>query len=101
SGHATETFISALVLLRLLQASGTAPYNVFADQQSWALQLMRLASRIAINRTVAGVHFPVDSAAGAVLGLTLGQYFFHRCTQVATYDAYAFDGTAFPQPSGM
>ena len=100
SGHATETFMSALVLLRLLQNSTISPYSVLADQKSWALQLMRLASRVAMNRTVAGVHFPVDSAAGAVLGLTLGQYFVNRCTKVTTYDAYAFDGTAFPEPSG-
>jgi len=54
----------------------------------------------AIDTLVAGVHFPVDSAAGAVLGLTLGQYFVNRCTQVTTYDAYDFNGTAFPEPSG-
>ena len=100
SGHATETFMSALVLLRLLQNSTISPYSVPADQASWALQLMRLASRVAMNRTVAGVHFPVDSAAGAVLGMTLGQYFVNRCTQVTSYDAWAFDGTAFPEPSG-
>ena len=40
---------------------------------------MRLATRIAVNRTIAGVHFPIDSAAGAVLGLTLGLYFVARC----------------------
>jgi hypothetical protein len=39
---------------------------------------MRQAARIAINRTVAGVHFPVDSGAGALLGLTLGGYFIVR-----------------------
>ena len=91
SGHATETFISALVLLRLLQASPVPPYNVPADQQRYASELMQLASRVAINRTVAGVHFPVDSSAGELLGLTLGQYFFNRCTAAANYDAYAFD----------
>jgi hypothetical protein len=96
SGHATETFISALVLLRLLQASPVPPYNVPADQQRYASQLMQLASRVAINRTVAGVHFPVDSSAGELLGLTLGQYFVNRCTGAANYDAYAFDGTVYP-----
>src|SRR4029453_12403698 len=96
SGHATETFISALVLLRLLQASPLPPYSVAADQMRYASQLMQLASRVAINRTVAGVHFPVDSSAGELLGLTLGQYFVNRCTGVAAYDAYAFDGTAYP-----
>ena len=39
-----------------------------------ANQLTRQAARIAINRTVAGVHFPVDSIAGAMLGLLIGQY---------------------------
>ena len=62
---------------------------------SWAEQLLRLANRVAVNRTVAGVHFPIDSAAGAVLGLTLGQYFVARAVG-GTYDAYAFDGTQFP-----
>ena len=52
---------------------------------TWCEQLMRQASRIAINRTVAGVHFPVDSAAGALLGLTLGEYFIHRCRPLDTY----------------
>src|SRR3546814_18772370 len=46
---------------------------------AWGEQLMRLAARIAINRTVAGLHFPVDSAAGALLGLTLGRYLAARC----------------------
>ena len=60
---------------------------------------MRQAARIAINRTVAGVHFPADSAAGAVLGLTLGQYLVKRCTSAAdaqTYTAWKFDGTRYP-----
>ena len=43
---------------------GLKPYG---DMQ-WLEQLLRLASRIAVNRTIAGVHFPVDSAAGAVIG---------------------------------
>ena len=37
-------------------------------------QLQRLAARTSINRTVAGVHFPVDSLAGQLLGQTLGEY---------------------------
>jgi hypothetical protein len=83
--------------MRLLHASPAPPYSAtLADRQRWARQLMELASRVAINRTVAGVHFPVDSACGAVLGLTLGQYFVNRCTAVPNYDAYAFNGPAFP-----
>ena len=58
---------------------------------------MRQAARIAINRTVAGVHFPADSAAGAVLGLTLGQYLVNRANGTATnYRAAEFDGAAYP-----
>jgi len=97
SGHATEAFMAAIVLFKLLQASGLRPYG---DMQ-WLEQLLRLASRIAVNRTIAGVHFPVDSAAGAVFGLTLGAYFVARCEDPSpTYDAYEFDGTKFPPTTG-
>lgn len=100
SGHATEAFISALVFWELLRASGTVPYN----NTIWGEQFMRLAARIAINRTVAGVHFPVDSAAGALLGLTLGQYFVSRCNypldgsddpDASSYEAWKFEGSAY------
>jgi len=92
SGHATEAFISALVLWKLLQASGSATYAA----SSFGEQLMRLAARIAINRTVAGVHFPVDSMAGAMLGLTLGNYLLARFRGDASYAAWRFDGASFP-----
>jgi hypothetical protein len=93
SGHSTESFMMAIVLWEVLKASAVKPY---ADAD-WGQQLMRLAARVATNRTVAGVHFPVDSAAGAMLGLTLGQYLVKRCLATATqYDAYEFDGAAYP-----
>ena len=94
SGHATESFMSAYLLWKLVEQSGNPPY---ADD-SWRVQLMRLASRVAINRTVAGVHFPADSAAGCFLGLALGQYFWRRCTAgvATTYDFYEFDSALFP-----
>jgi len=93
SGHATEAFAAALVLWQLMKASGRPGY----DSADWRTQLLRLAARIAINRTIAGVHFPVDSAAGAVLGLTLGQYFVNRCSGAAGYRAWRFEGEKYPQ----
>ncbi|MDX2156674.1 MAG: phosphatase PAP2 family protein [Hyphomicrobiaceae bacterium] len=87
SGHATEAFTCAYVMWRLLKAAGRPPI--------WGEQLMRLANRIAVNRTVAGVHFPVDSAAGCMLGLTLGEYIVARCTNSSEYTAWRFDGTRF------
>lgn len=57
--------------------------------------MMRLAARIAINRTVAGVHFPIDSISGGLLGLTLGDYFLARIASGDNHYAPAhFDGTA-------
>ncbi|MGI9510239.1 MAG: phosphatase PAP2 family protein [Geminicoccaceae bacterium] len=109
SGHATEGFIAAYVfwmLLRAVRDQATSPTSPSGATQyadvTWGTQFMRLASRIAINRTVAGVHFPADSAAGALLGLTLGRYLAGRCNYAVMpgtsiqYDAWNFDGATFP-----
>jgi hypothetical protein len=59
---------------------------------------MAQAARIAINRTVAGVHFPIDSAAGLVLGLTLAKWFVGCCKPGVDYGAWTFDGSQY-QPA--
>ena len=89
SGHATEANIVAYVLWQLVLV------NESGKSRQWLEQLMRQAARVAINRTVAGVHFPVDSAAGQVLGLTLGSYFVQRATTGGSHQGWCFDGTQF------
>lgn len=59
SGHATEAFAAAAVLGALYP-------------QSFKL-LRQMACRIAVNRGYAGVHYPVDHHAGAILGDLLGR----------------------------
>ena len=86
SGHATEAFAVARVLQSLVGASPAS---------ETASQLQRQAARIAQNRTVAGLHFPIDSAAGRLLGHTLGSYFVYRCQGQAGYNERTFDGTQF------
>ena len=66
SGHATQAHAVAMVLSRLVE--GRPPMSAVGNHR------FRIAARIAINRTVAGVHFPVDSASGAVLGIALGEW---------------------------
>ena len=66
SGHATEAFALATVLSQM--AFSQAPAAAVAAS---ALPY-RLAHRIATNRVVAGVHYPIDSAAGAHLGCAIG-----------------------------
>ncbi|MCX7892849.1 MAG: phosphatase PAP2 family protein [Burkholderiales bacterium] len=95
SGHATEAFAVARVLEALLPGGAA-----FRDQ------LQRQAARVAINRTVAGVHFPIDSAAGRLLGDTLAGYFLARCGvrdaagNPLAFEARSFDGTKYPAPGG-
>lgn len=62
SGHSTQAFFVAR-LLKLL--AGARCSEVMEEQ------LQAQAARIAQNREVAGVHFPVDSMAGCLLGDTL------------------------------
>ncbi|TCD15263.1 phosphatase PAP2 family protein [Oricola cellulosilytica] len=65
SGHATEAFAVATVFDALTH-KGKAP------ERTESSPALRLAARIADNRTVAGVHFPTDSYAGALLGISIG-----------------------------
>jgi len=69
SGHATEAFALATVLHRLMTGQKLGQAMTEPDLP----MVFRIAHRIAVNRTVAGVHFPVDSAAGACLGAALGE----------------------------
>jgi PAP2 superfamily len=90
SGHATEAFALATVLHRLMTGQ-----NASAGVGNWAMPF-RLAHRIAVNRTVAGVHFPIDSAAGALLGCAIGDAVAAIATggSIAprTFDAATFTG---------
>lgn len=102
SGHATEAFAFATLIAALRHAAASAkggkkqpsftkailsdlaaPADAARPEQPVAagatVQLFRLAARIADNRTVAGVHFPVDSAHGALLGLTATLGFVAHC----------------------
>ncbi len=65
SGHATLAAFQAELLRTLLY-----PRDSLRSQQ-----LDRLARRIAFNRVVAGVHFPVDNLVGYRLGTQLAQLF--------------------------
>ena len=118
SGHATEAFISAIVLWHVLAAAGRkaspkkhgTPYNEPGYMRGLLEQLVELAARIATNRTIAGVHFPVDNVAGAVLGLALGEYLVASCgtktTDLSSFSSTTFDGSKYPMsdpalPEGM
>ena len=70
SGHSTEAFLTATLMHRLMTGKGPK------DGVAASAQVYRLAHRIASNRTVAGVHFPVDSASGALMGCLLGEYIY-------------------------
>ena len=102
SGHATEAHAVARVLFELASTAGLAKLPPQPPPAPAVVQLreqlMRQAARIAINRTVAGMHYPVDSMAGQALGLAIGEYFIARCqpTNVAAANlpSVTFDGTA-------
>jgi hypothetical protein len=70
SGHSTEAHLIALLL-------GSLTPHTFVKEQ-----LMQFAKRVADNRVVAGVHFPVDSAAGLVLAHTIFDYLKGRAAAI-------------------
>jgi hypothetical protein len=103
SGHATEAFAVATVMTHLLaeaDGDGTRFRDRSAEAASNMTQHYRLAARIAINRTVSGLHYPIDSAAGAVLGTTLGDYLVARCAGKEETPFRRFNGTRYHVPAG-
>ncbi|MEY2804699.1 MAG: hypothetical protein RL657_2035 [Pseudomonadota bacterium] len=64
-GHATQAFAVAQTLKYIMRL----PAGDLTGRQ-----LDRLAQRIAINRIVAGVHFPVDMISGILLAHTLADF---------------------------
>jgi PAP2 superfamily len=76
-GHATQAYAVAYVLKSLLNLFPQV--NPPTDFPTVRDQLDRLTARITTNRVIAGVHFPVDSMAGRMLGTALGEYFVGRC----------------------
>ena len=106
SGHATEAFAFATLLSALAFAGAKTAdpaAAVVAQAEAGAANAttpemipFRLAARIAENRTVAGVHFPVDSAHGALLGLATGLRFVAACATTAiTLPTWAADGAGW------
>jgi len=85
SGHATEAFVVARLLAHLTAGRAVPP--------DLPMHLLALAHRIAVNRTVAGVHFPVDSYAGAAIGMTLGDYLAARAGAAVQVRQTSFSGT--------
>ena len=76
-GHAAEGLVAAHLLHALIKAAH--PHMDAAPDDLLKLQLNRLAARIAQNRVVAGLHFPVDTLAGQVMGTALAEYLIRRC----------------------
>jgi membrane-associated phospholipid phosphatase len=86
SAHATEAFAVAEVLNTLVKTQ----YCHYADFEKRQALISKLAERIAVNRTVAGVHFPIDSWAGAILGRAVGQVVLAKCCQRKDVQGYKY-----------
>jgi hypothetical protein len=89
SGHATEAFAIAEKLRRLIPD----PFRAV----NLDTQLIQMAARIAVNRTVAGVHFPADSFAGAALGLAVADVIARRAGNPGGFTPVRFDGRGIRQ----
>lgn len=89
SGHASEAFLIA----RLLQLFASLKTSCAAQGGDLDKQLQRLAARISVNRVIAGVHFPIDAAAGRMVGEGLAHYLWTRCnTEHAGWTPRDFKG---------
>ncbi|MGH6754399.1 MAG: hypothetical protein ACREDP_19765, partial [Bradyrhizobium sp.] len=72
-GHATESFLIALILAEVMPTAASLP-NVDAPDNpppplAGISPLQQMAARIARNREVLGLHYPSDSKAGRQLAV--------------------------------
>ncbi len=88
SAHATEAFAVAEVLNFMIGKQKPAHYPDPGKRQRL---ISKLAERIAVHRTVAGLHFPIDSWAGAILGRAVGQLILARSGASGGADAYRYE----------
>jgi hypothetical protein len=84
----------AIVFSELLAEKEKQVYSQASDRP-WREQFLRLAARIAVNRVIAGVHFPIDNAAGMVLGVQLGRYFSSLATTGAPVPGWEFNSAQY------
>lgn len=84
SGHATTAYVMQGVLHELLGLQAAAGV---------AVAMRRLARRIAENRTIAGLHFPMDNCAGWLLGRTLADVVIAMATGRAPPAERSFDAS--------
>jgi len=105
-GHSCESFLAALLFLRL-----TDPISTKGKRPAWdalGKQLRALAWRVGENRIVAGVHFPIDLYAGIALAEWLDEYLAACGSNVLgdystgypvvdgkEFPSYSFDATSF------
>jgi hypothetical protein len=86
SAHSTEAHAVAEVMSAFVQQQ---PQR-FADFKRRQALLKKLAERIAVNRTVAGMHFPIDTWAGAIIGRAVGQIILAKCGIGGSVDRYSY-----------
>ena len=95
-GHATQAYAVAHVLAHLVGLQPSYPNTGAKANHCPELfeQLQRQAARISTNRVIAGVHFPVDTMAGRMLGVALGEYLVARSGASARFVARRFRAAA-------
>jgi membrane-associated phospholipid phosphatase len=97
SGHATASYLVAELLEKLVMDGMPANAAKRKKLEAWVnnaklrKMLADLAERIADNRVVAGIHFPIDNKGGKDLATLLTSYLTGRSKEAATADsAYAW-----------
>ena len=93
SGHSTESFAIAHTLRALFDAAKVKNPAIHSH-------MIEMAQQVAQNRTVAGLHFPVDSAVGCALGTSMAEYFVQRCTGKGGWESRSFECDKFVDPTG-